>query len=760
VRYVPLVNVDGTTEIPTRREGQAPFAVSPDEPLSDPNDDKLGYAPFAKAVADGIAEMDVQHGLVVAIYGAWGLGKTTAINFIEHFLESSSTPRPQDVGAWWRRSSSWIARRIPLIRKKGTRDELLVVHFNPWWFSGRLELATAFFEQLLAVFDKHLGLKRVAKKRMMQLAQVAGAVVGRGNDVASLRTGSVATVPDLKRDLSDQVVKRVKRLVIVMDDIDRLVNDEIAHVFGVIKALADFPNTVYLLAFDRHQVEQALDGQTGDSGSRYLEKIVQVEFDLPLPDREMLQDLLLERLDAIVGLEDFSETERDQLHSLVRKGLAPLLRTPRDVIRFANSLHVTYRAVRSEVDVRDFVGIEALRLFEPNLYESVRSRPELFGVVSLADRVFPQEREKAAQAYHSSWPAQIADPVRRDGLKEIVGRLFPSTVQALHVSPSEYRREDESRRRHAISTDTYFPTYFRFALAGEGVSREAILDLVHSAANPKDFGRRLVELAGRTMSSGRTEASVMLDELEAQAEYFEPKDIPGAIDALLDIGDELWIDSDHNFPGLENPSRICWLIGALLQRTPAEERCDLIQRSIQEAGSVTVPAVLVRRLTKGLGVPDGVSVQAVDRSQLDETMALISVECARKLELAAAEKIAGIASEHLWDRPRPIWLLHEWSRWGEPGKASAWIRAMLKDGRQVVGLLLDDRPATIDHIPFNPESFDGLVGREEVAEAVREVQGATRDESLKEACEKFLLASSSLDAGETDPRRPPRRREG
>ena len=52
------------------------------------------------------------------------------------------------------------------------------------------------------------------------------------------------------------------------------------QLFTVIKAVADFPNIVYLLAFDEEIVANTL----GKSGKDYLEKIVQVSFDLPLPD--------------------------------------------------------------------------------------------------------------------------------------------------------------------------------------------------------------------------------------------------------------------------------------------------------------------------------------------------------------------------------------------------------------------------------------------------------------------------------------------
>jgi len=39
------------------------------------------------------------------------------------------------------------------------------------------------------------------------------------------------------------------KIIVIIDDIDRLSNEEICAVFQLVKSIADFPNTIYLLAF-------------------------------------------------------------------------------------------------------------------------------------------------------------------------------------------------------------------------------------------------------------------------------------------------------------------------------------------------------------------------------------------------------------------------------------------------------------------------------------------------------------------------------
>ena len=59
--------------------------------------------------------------------------------------------------------------------------------------------------------------------------------------------------------LTDKSLKDDLKIIVTIDDIDRLTKEEIIAVFQLVKNLADFPNTVYLLAFDYDIVTKALE---------------------------------------------------------------------------------------------------------------------------------------------------------------------------------------------------------------------------------------------------------------------------------------------------------------------------------------------------------------------------------------------------------------------------------------------------------------------------------------------------------------------
>src|SRR5262249_26129632 len=141
-------------------------------------------------------------------------------------------------------------------------DDYVVMRFNPWWFSGRGDLALQFLGQMAKSFAKWSALGKQFRRSLASYGQVLSTLPVPGSGVAGGVAGALKPgddVPALKAKIADALGKQKRRLIIVVDDIDRLMPREIVQVLTLIKAVADFPNTVYLLAFDRDLVIQALE---------------------------------------------------------------------------------------------------------------------------------------------------------------------------------------------------------------------------------------------------------------------------------------------------------------------------------------------------------------------------------------------------------------------------------------------------------------------------------------------------------------------
>ena len=222
----------------------------PDTPLSGPEqneDNMLGRWPFAQRLAGAIAAHSNPSSLVLAVYGAWGCGKTSVLNFVKAELELAH------------------------------HEHVICMEFNPWLFADEAQLLRSFFSRLAATLDKPL---TTNKERLGEffLTSIGNLLSKYAESVlpASPTQASIAILPGkclskigkmlgkdkddldkLREKIDDILSKSNKRVVIFMDDIDRLDNSEIHAVFKLVKLTANFKNTTYVLAFDNVMVAKA-----------------------------------------------------------------------------------------------------------------------------------------------------------------------------------------------------------------------------------------------------------------------------------------------------------------------------------------------------------------------------------------------------------------------------------------------------------------------------------------------------------------------
>lgn len=158
------------------------------------------------------------------------------------------------------------------------------------------------------------------------------------------------------------------KIIVSIDDIDRLSEEEIIAVFQLVKSLADFPNAVYLLAFDYDVVVRALSVVQHGDGREYLEKVIQVPFEIPAPSMASIHNALFSKLNGILG--DISEDRWDKAiwAELFQLGIKEYIRSIRDVIRYSNVFYLKYNLLQDETDPVDLLGLTCLQVFEPAIY--------------------------------------------------------------------------------------------------------------------------------------------------------------------------------------------------------------------------------------------------------------------------------------------------------------------------------------------------------------------------------------------------------
>lgn len=539
---------------------------SSDKPLHNPKNDRLGYSAFAKAIAKSICNMLPTEGLVMGIYGAWGSGKSTAANFIAHYLKDEEF----------------------LEKEFKEKDSPIIINFNPWWFSGKEDLTKKFFDllqiklELKGIFDKKF------IKNINNLANLVSLVPNEYGFVAKILNKCTSpkykSVEDLKAEIGESLSNKEKKILVIIDDIDRLASDEITQLFKVIKSIADLPYITYLLCFDKKVVVKSLDKFQGLPGEAYLEKIVQVPFELPLPDKALLRKLFFEDLNSI--LEPLNQEIWDATHwgNVFHEGVDPFISSPRDVNRLVNALKATYPAVENEVNPVDFVAIETLRVFCPEVYGIIRENKEFFvGVTNLVGGAGDAQFEKIKK-FHDSWVVNV-DEARQVTIKEILQRLFPVLKGVWGNTSYGPDWENEWAEKLRICSERYFDIYFRLSFPAGEFSQEEIETILKEADDPELFANKLQELAEEKHPKGGTRLGRLLEILEYFTENkIALEKIPNIIEAFFLVGDKLIIQEDESgLFSLGNKMKARRIIYQLIFKIDKERRDDVLKKAFESA---------------------------------------------------------------------------------------------------------------------------------------------------------------------------------
>ena len=614
--------------------------LSADRPSSI-DDDLFGHAPFAKALTDAISRYQSSEGLVLALYGPWGSGKSTVLGFITHYIEEM----PEE-------------------------GRPIVVPFNPWWFSGQDNLARAFLGQLEAVlpskserFKQLGGLLADFAEGIGGLIDLTGMSGGWGSRIGAL-IGRAAKrkpkdVPAIKSKISKILLEAQKRILVIIDDIDRLAPDETRQLFTVIKALADFPNVVYLLAFDREVAAHAIEQGAGLPGDQYLEKIIQVPVELPAVDRVALRSTLFKRLERILGDTPDDLFDQSYWSHVFLEGLDPLFRVPRHVVRFTNTLSVTYPAVRGEVNPIDFIALEAIRVFLPDTYAILHANPESFSGYS-PDSTHAVKPE-AAETFTEKWVNSIPEPLRAS-TKALLERVFPKLSRLGH-GPEWL---NVWRRTLRACHPDIFPIYFRYSIASGLIRRDEIMAFLALAASPTDFEDALIRALAEKRPDGLSKARALLERLMDHVERDLPNEhIPGVIQALFSIGDSLIDPADER--GLfdfGNAIRASRPVYHLLKRLPPQSRANVLGRAIKGGKALIVQMKVLRALEEDASKPG-----------VREDMVSLSAESVSGLKTVWVERARELSREATFiDHPDLPQVLGTWRQWSDGTDARSWCR--------------------------------------------------------------------------------------
>ena len=433
-----------------------------DEPIRSSEEDRLSRGPLVEVIARQILSMDGRESVVIALNAPWGAGKSSFLNLLEDHL--TNTRESDDCGT----------------------DGPKVVRFNPWHFGNVDQLVRMFFAEL----SRGVGTSGEARQKIGQLMSTFGSIVSAASFIAPVGGAanamqSVGTALTTEKSLHhtkaelDGLLKGLdQRVIVFVDDIDRLEPDVTRLLFRMVRLNANLPNVTYVLAFDRLIVERNLD-ENGVPGRDYLEKIVQVAFDIPEPEPDTIYRILFAELEGLIQTLETQEVDKRRWENLFLSGFKEHFRTVRHVKRYANGLRFTLPPVAQEVDVVDFLGVELIRTFHSEVYGEIVSSKEMLAFSASGERTEPEEVRK--------WTERLCGKAS-DGLhqsvKKLLIELFPMVAGAytnFHQSPQDHRWRTDCR----VCSPEVFDRFFLLAVARGDVSEIKVRAFLNELADTK-----------------------------------------------------------------------------------------------------------------------------------------------------------------------------------------------------------------------------------------------------------------------------------
>ncbi len=394
-----------------------------DNAITDSNEDLLERTPFTKGLANQISKCDTKKSAYsIGIVAPWGNGKTSFLKL--------------------------------LIKELEKYNNFKIIYFSPWHFSSKNDLITAFFNQL----SKHISSNDTELFEL--ICKYSSLIVGETRSTVLLHSLKDELQPsELYTQISTILSERKERIIFIIDDLDRLEGKEILEIFKIIRGCANFPNIIFIAAYDKDYVINTINRLQIDTNERFIEKFFQTEFYLPLYSPDKIAVYILQQASLFMTENDYKifKEEYIEYDGLFHqtKPHEDLIKNLRDAKRWLNTIKLEYNLLKEEVRICDLADIILLKLYFPSIYNILSIEYKSFLYIDNNQYAFWEEGIENGDKYFellnskkkNFWEcSETKNNVNIDKLKNIFARLLPK---------STYRLEDK-----AFNDPFYTPRYF------------------------------------------------------------------------------------------------------------------------------------------------------------------------------------------------------------------------------------------------------------------------------------------------------------
>lgn len=622
-----------------------------DKPINSVAQDKLNRGQFAKYLARCLLDHTDPESLVVSLYGGWGVGKTSIINMMLEEIQFASTNLADD-------------------------EKPIILNFSPWSYSGQHQLIYSYFRRLSSILRNEAAIEN--KEHIIYLLELYVSFFTHMPIPKSLQKRehwwqrwfsrhqpetfgweSGRDLTAVKAELNDYLKHQKRKIIIIIDNISRITPDEMKEMFQIVKSMGDYSNTRYLLSFDKHQVVQAINHIDGSGGEEFIEKVVQLSFEVPAITQQDLEGIFADRLKPTLQLVPENTWQSTEWTQVYYSALKYFFHHCRDISHYANTLNFGYTRLRDVVNPVDYFALTALEVFAPAIYQGVRNNKDLF--TDLLDHVYePTEAEMKQEKERCDEIISRSDKYPPELIKSLLMFLFPRVKHIYYRNEPYLYSEKVARQLNRLCSPDLFDIYFRLSMPIGYIPKAEFNALLAQSNQPEAFDHAL----SRLTQDGRI--FLFLNQMDEQVIRQIPHENAQAIiNGLLDNGDLF----PHGYQGLlslDTPTHIHRIIQGLFYAESQESKFNLLLNAINHATNSL--AILIHE----------VKAQIQEEQMTPNLPKLVpnfNVTQIQALKTACLNQIKNWAdTERLITHPQLAYILKSWLGFDEEGACHTYIK--------------------------------------------------------------------------------------
>ena len=552
-----------------------------DKPITSASEDILGYTNFSEHLAELIHNRASSEGFVISLNAPWGYGKTSCINLVKEQLKNY--------------------------------EDIETIDFNPWCMLGNQEdLFINFFLSLKPYIQKLYKLKTITNEEMNGFFNLlSGFSINLGfakYDCKNLATTfqQSSNILEQKNEIENFLASQNKKIIVFIDDIDRLNVNEIIQIFRLVKAVANFKNITYVLAYDTDIVASALQQEQLIDGKKYLEKIIQLQLNLPFPQKDSLENYFLKKMNEVAKDVELSDTDKEIWGNAYTEIIKKHIRNPREINRLYNALITTYPIIRNEVNFIDFIIIEFIRIFYNQIWQIISNNQKFFSEENI--------RYENKEQYKNQIDTLLINLAEREKsiALTLIKILFPNLgsvinqsvwygSRVLSYSSSSYITKEKEKRICSARRIRY---YFTLNICETDISDIEIGQILQNIKTTDDLISLFEDYNKKILSNGRSRLSYLLEKLWFYSDEIKKANL---IDAFLEC---IFItannynnekDNEVNFITTDNDTRLGRLLFSLYRVNSPDENYNYLLKIVKNPLCVSRAGYEIAILGQSLG---------------------------------------------------------------------------------------------------------------------------------------------------------------